>query len=251
MPLIDLVTAFTLLTRLPVGRFVRDGGSPDLARCVWVFPLVGLAVGGLGGLTYWLAHTLGMTPWLAAPWTLAAMMFATGALHEDGLADTADGFGGGRTRERKLAIMRDSRIGSYGVLSLALSLLVRAGAIAALQDPHAVAIALIVAGMLGRGGIIVLVMLLRPARGDGMAASLDILPGWSVALGLVITLSAAFLGLPPTTAGVALLGGVGACLALGALAKNQIDGQTGDVLGAGEMIVESVVLTIIASSGAV
>jgi adenosylcobinamide-GDP ribazoletransferase len=81
-----------------------------------------------------------------------------------------------------------------------------------------------------------------------MAASLGNLPGWSVALGLGITVSAAVLTLPLNTACIALIGGIGACLALGALAKNQIGGQTGDVLGAGEMIVECVALTIIAGA---
>src|SRR5271168_821970 len=99
-----------LLTRLPVGR---SGGS-DLARTVWAFPVVGLVVGLLGGLVYWALARLGVPAFLAASWAFVAILLVTGAFHEDGLADTVDGFGGGRTRERKLEIMRDSRIGAYG-----------------------------------------------------------------------------------------------------------------------------------------
>lgn len=240
----DLVTAFTLLTRLPVARF---GGSSDLAHSVWAFPVVGLVVGGIGGLIYWAAFHLGMPPLLAGAWALAATLVLTGAFHEDGLADSADGFGGGRTRERKLEIMRDSRIGSYGALALGFSLLIRIGAVAALGRPGMVFAALIVAGVMGRGGMIVLLLMLRPARPDGMAAGMSDIPRWSAVLGLALAALAGLIGLPVKDALVVAILSLAAAVAVAKLAQAQIGGHSGDVLGAGEVIVECVALTAIVS----
>ena len=248
MLLTDLLTATMLLTRLPVARFGRVGGRSDLARCVWAFPVVGLAVNAAGGLVYGLAHWAGMSPLLAAGWSLAVTMIGTGALHEDGLADTADGFGGGVTPARKLEIMRDSRIGSYGVLALLLSAIIRTAAIAALSRPGPVITALVLAGMLGRGGILVLLLVLRPARSDGLGASMAGTRASSAAAGLGLAIAAALLALPAMTAMTAVIPGLGCCLAAARLAYRQIGGYTGDVLGAVEVAVECVVLTVIASA---
>ena len=114
----ELVSAFGLLTRLPVADLTPPGDYADPARAVWAYPLAGLAVGLIGGLVYWLAAALAIPPMIAGVLALGAMVLATGGLHEDGLADTADGLGGGRDKARKLEIMRDSRIGSYGVIAL-------------------------------------------------------------------------------------------------------------------------------------
>ena len=111
-----------LLTRLPMGWLTTSVGPGRLADAVWAFPVVGAVVGAIGGAVFWFCTRLGMPPGVAAVWTLVSMLLVTGALHEDGLADFADGLGGGRTRERKLAIMRDSRIGTFGGLALMLSL---------------------------------------------------------------------------------------------------------------------------------
>jgi adenosylcobinamide-GDP ribazoletransferase len=244
----DVVTAFMLLTRLPIARFARFGAPPDLARCVWAFPLVGVAVNGMGGLVYWLAHRVGMPPLLAAAWTLAATMIVTGAFHEDGLADTADGFGGGSTRVRKMEIMRDSRIGSYGALALLLSVVVRMAAMAALGRPGIVAIAMILAGMLGRSGMLLLLLLLPPARDDGMGASMGKPRTEAIALGLGLAMVAAFLSLPGLPAIVAVALGFSSSLVVARLAHMQIGGHTGDLLGASEVITECVVLTVMVSA---
>ncbi len=230
-----------LLTRLPVGWF--GPGSYDLARSVWAFPVVGLAVGLIGALAYWLLHGLGVPAWLAASWAFAAMLAVTGVFHEDGLADTADGFGGGRTRERKLDIMRDSRIGSYGAVALGLSLLIRIGALASLERPHAVLVALIAAAMTGRAGMIVPLLFLPPARTDGMASGMGHVPNWSAALGLgLVGLALPFL-LPAGGAFAAAVVALAVSLALTQLARAQIGGHTGDVLGAAEVAVECAILT--------
>jgi adenosylcobinamide-GDP ribazoletransferase len=246
VPLTDLISAFMLLTRLPVGRFARFGGPPDLARCVWAFPVVGLVVNGTAGLVYWLAHKLGMSPLLSAVWTLAASMIMTGALHEDGLADTADGFGGGRTAVRKMEIMRDSSIGSYGALALLLSTIARVAAIASLDRPLIVMTGMILAGTLGRSGIVLLLLVLSPARKDGLGASMGTPRTVSAVLGLVLAVAGSVSFLPIRIAAAAVLCGVGAALLLARLAQVQVGGYTGDVLGAGEIVTECAVLTVLA-----
>jgi adenosylcobinamide-GDP ribazoletransferase len=245
LPLTDLFNALTLLTRIPVARFTRPRAWSG--RCVWAFPLVGLLVNTLGASVYWLTHVLGLPPLAGATWALAATMLATGALHDDGLADTADGFGGGGTPGRKLEIMRDSRIGCYGALALLLAAITRAAAIAALDDPGRVMSAMITAGMLGRGGILVVLSVLRPARADGMAASLGTIPRLSVMLGLGSAVIAPVLTLSPLRALTAVIVSAGVSLGMAKLARSQIGGYTGDVLGAAEVITECVVLCAAAS----
>src|SRR5262249_10374713 len=118
-------------------------GAPHLGRASWALPLAGVLVALVGAAAYWLAHAAGLPSLSAGALALTATLLATGCLHEDGLADVADGFGGGATRERKLAIMRDSRIGSYGTCALILSLLPRASATASPVAPASVPAALV------------------------------------------------------------------------------------------------------------
>ena len=147
----EIVAAIAFSTRLPLARVVpAETSSADLAQSIWALPLAGLLVGAVGALVYAIAHRLGVPAWPAAALTIAATLALTGCLHEDGLADTADGFGGGATRERKLDIMRDSRIGAYGVCALVVSILIRAGVLASLADPGWVAWALLAAHGAGR-----------------------------------------------------------------------------------------------------
>jgi adenosylcobinamide-GDP ribazoletransferase len=246
--LTDLCNAVTLLTRIPLGRLAEPRTWSDPGRCVWAFPLVGLLVNVFAAAVYWFGHALSVPPLAGAVWALAASMLATGALHDDGLADTADGFGGGDTPERKLEIMRDSRIGCYGALALLLAVITRAGAIAALDDPQRVLAGLVAAGMLGRGGILVVLALLRPARADGLAASLGAIPRLSVMLGLATAVIGAALTLPPFAALTAAIVSAGGALGMAKLARREIGGYTGDVLGAVEVITECAVLTVAASA---
>jgi adenosylcobinamide-GDP ribazoletransferase len=242
----ELAGAFTLLTRLPVAALFSTP-PPDPRRCVWAYPLVGALTGAIGAGSYWLCARAGLPPLLAGLWTLAAGVLVTGALHEDGLADTADGFGGGASVERKLEIMRDSRIGSYGTLALVLSVLLRWAAIAALAAPALVGPALIAAGALSRGAMALPVLALPPARSGGLGASLRgagpirLLAGPALAALLALAL------LPIGAALAASSLGLAAALALAVLARRQIGGYTGDVLGASAILVECVVLSVLAA----
>jgi adenosylcobinamide-GDP ribazoletransferase len=246
--LVDLLTAFQLLTRLPIAKLGQTAAPANLARCVWAFPVVGLIVNVIGGFAYWLAYRLGVPPLLAAVCALAATITVTGGFHDDGLADTADGFGGGATSERKLTIMRDSRIGTYGTLALCLSVMARVIAIASLADPLRVAVAFVLAGMLGRSVILVLLLALRPVREDGMGVAVGGASLVRIAAGLAAAVVVCLVAVPRDL-GIVMIGcALGVALALAKLARGQIGGYTGDVLGAGETIAECVVLMVASSS---
>lgn len=243
----ELVAAFMLLTRLPVGWFGCLCADNSFARAVWAYPIVGVAIGAIGAAVYWLSARIGMPPAFAAVCVIAATVLATGALHEDALADMADGFGGGRSRAQKLEIMRDSRVGTFGVLALVLSVAARAAAITSIAVPGKVAIALIATGSLARGAMLVPVILLSPARTDGLGAGLRTAGKTRALLGLVLSATIAFLLLSPVAAAGAVATAVSAALCLSALAWRQIGGYTGDVLGATEMIAECSALGLLAA----
>lgn len=233
----QLRVALGFLTRLPVGA------AGSLAAASWAFPVVGIVVGLAAALAFHLALWLALPPVLAAILAVGVALLLTGALHEDGLADLADGLGGGRDRAAKLAIMRDSRIGSYGALALLLALAIRASGILGLAEPADVLSGLVVAGMVGRAGMVVPLVLLRPTRTDGLAARLASIPPASAVAALAIAGAAAFLLLEPDRAAQAVAVGLAAAVVMAWLARRQVGGHTGDVLGATEVVVECAVLT--------
>jgi adenosylcobinamide-GDP ribazoletransferase len=243
----DLKISVLFSTRLPLAHSFAVTG-PDIARASWALPLAGALVGLLGAIAYWLAHAAGLPPLPAGALALAATLVATGCLHEDGLADTADGFGGGASRERKLEIMRDSRIGSYGACALMLSLLLRGSALASLAEPTIAAGALIAANASARATMPVLMWLVPHTRADGLSADAGRPPTASVAAAVVLGALALGLGLNLGAAIVAalLLVAVVACAAW--LSREQIGGQTGDVLGALEQVSEITVLLVAAAA---
>jgi adenosylcobinamide-GDP ribazoletransferase len=240
----DLATGFALLSRLPVGRWVPSGAEMNFARAVWAYPVVGAVLGALGGAVYWLAILIGMSAGLAACWTLGAMLLLGGALHEDGLADTADGFGGGRDAGRKLEIMRDSRIGSFGSLALMVALGVRGTALVALGSPLSVAGALIMSGSLARAAILIVLLAAQPARRDGLAAGLADIPVGVAAIGIAVAMLLALLLLPIGSAVLVALAAAMVGLGFAWLSTRQIGGHTGDVLGATSVVAECVVLSL-------
>jgi len=239
----DLRTVLVCFTRLPVGY---PSPSRPLGPALWAAPVAGVLIGALGGLAFWLALKLGLPIFLAAVLAVALQLLATGAFHEDGLADVADGFGGGRDLERKLDIMRDSRLGTYGALALALLLLLRCGALAGLGAPEPAFWALIAAGAAGRAPLALVMRWLPPARRDGLGAGAGRPPVVAVELALALgtaVLLAVFLpvfGWGKALAALALVALV--TLAWVALSRRQIGGYTGDVLGALAVTAEAAVL---------
>ena len=239
----EFKASIVFCTRLPLLPPTPLTGN-SLSRAAWAFPVAGILVGLIGAIVYGIAHRLGLPPLPAVALSVAATVLATGCLHEDGLADTADGFGGGHTREQKLAIMRDSHIGAYGVCALAMSLVLRVGALASLPDAHAVVWALIASHTAARATMPALMLLLPPARSDGLSFDAGRPPGESAAAAAVIGFLVLILGLHFGRGLLALIVLAVIAALVAWLAKRQIGGQTGDVLGALEQASEIAVLLV-------
>jgi adenosylcobinamide-GDP ribazoletransferase len=240
----DLRTAVAFLTRLTMPH--PQGAMPaNFARARRMFPLVGAGIGGAVGLLCLGMRIIGLPDLAAAALALGASAILTGALHEDGLADVADGFGGGRDPAAKLEIMRDSRLGTYGALILMVSFVAKLSALAALPDTVVVQ-SRIAAHALARGVLPGMAASLPYARKDGLAAAArpDFATGGIAgAFALVIAL----LSLPWIEAlGAALVAAVSA-IGMALLARRQIGGQTGDVLGGTEQLGETAILVLLAA----
>ncbi len=251
----DLFIALRFFSRLPVPETERERalGAAGLAHAAALVPVAG-AIIGLGPAFVLLAlGAIGLPPVLAAPLAIATLALVTGALHEDALADCADGFGGGRTRERKLEIMRDSRIGAFGGVALALSLYIRVVALAVVADRSAGvgALALVAAAALSRAASLWPLAWLPPARADGSGAATQPAPAAAgLAAGLALVLGLALLA-PAVGLGRALCVCVFAVLATAAfceLARKQIQGQTGDVAGATQQLAEIAIYLTLAAN---
>ena len=246
-PFDEFSIAMAVLTRLPVGTETQDEPGA-IAAAGWAFPLVGAGIGGIVAMTFFVAELIGCSALVAALLALLVGIALTGAFHEDGLADTADGFGGGRDRETKLAIMRDSRHGSFGILALVFSVGLRAAALAAIGDPIHAGLALLAAHAASRGALPLTMHLLAPARPDGLGFTAG-RPTRVVALiAALIGIAIALAALGPVRGVAALLLGAAAIALTAVLARRQIGGYTGDVLGAFQQIGEIVMLLVAAAT---
>jgi adenosylcobinamide-GDP ribazoletransferase len=254
----ELKASMAFCTRLPFARLGAQAtktlgdqrlgdktlGDKTLGKAAWAFPIAGLVVGLVGAVAYVLAHRLGVPAWPAAALSVAATLIITGALHEDGLADTMDGFGGGSTRVDKLDIMRDSRTGAYGVCAVVLSLLIRVGVLASFADAHGVVWALLACHCAARATMPALMWLLPPARSEGLSYDAGTPAGESVAAAAAIALVVLVFCLHPVRGIIAALFLVATLAFFAWLSMRQIDGQTGDVLGALEQVSEIAVLLV-------
>jgi adenosylcobinamide-GDP ribazoletransferase len=255
----DIAMMLRFYSRLPVPVFAFERephAMPDFSTKAWAVPLAGATIGviaagmGLGALA------LGLSPLIAAILVIATTVFITGCFHEDGLADSADGLWGGMTPERRLEIMKDSRIGSYGAAALGLSLLLRAAGwseLFRLLDGQAAWFVIAIAAA-SRTLALVPTQGLEPATAHGLGAKAQ-KPG-EKALGIGLFLSLSLL------AGVAsahhlLVGLVVTASALvfvlwwiTAMARAKIGGYTGDILGASQQLIEiTLVLGLVAAAG--
>jgi adenosylcobinamide-GDP ribazoletransferase len=237
----DLRIGVLFSTRIPLPHASPVGGA-DVARASWTLPVVGALIGLLGASVYRLAFAFNLPPLIGAALAVTTTLFVTGGLHEDGLADTLDGFGGGGDRERKLEIMRDSRIGTYGACGLALSLLLRVGALASLAGPGSVALALIAAHAGARAMMPLFLALVPPARPDGLSAGAGKPTQTSAAAAVLLGFVFLLASFGTARSVVALLLLLAGLAVMRRLCLRQIGGQTGDVAGALEQVGEIVIL---------
>ena len=240
----DIAAAFSLLTRLPVPVDHAIAGK-RAAKAAWAYPLVGAVLGAFAGALGTLALWLGAPLGIAAALALAALVVLTGALHEDGLADCADGLGGGKDQKQRLSIMKDSRIGAYGATALALALLARWSGIESLAQ-YGLILPLCAVAAASRLPMVLVMTWMRPARINGLSAGVGA-PGLLTAV-LATLLALAICQLALGLAGLWLvLAAIAAPAPLLWLARRLIGGQTGDVLGGSQQLAEIAALAVAAS----
>lgn len=252
-PFASFLVALQFLTRLPV-PFVRRLDPPPLTAAMGLFPVAGALIGGLTGAVLEAGQFLHLPPLASAVAALATAALVTGALHEDGLSDMADGFGGGATREERLDIMRDSRIGAYGALALVFVSLARASLLASLLAfPRWTTIALIAcAAAFSRSLMVDLMWATRPARRDGLSVMAGrpsrntTLLAWVLG-GVGAGATSGYL-LAPAIGVISLIAGGATLGAVRWLAMRKIGGQTGDVIGAAQVLTELAMLAVYATA---
>jgi adenosylcobinamide-GDP ribazoletransferase len=240
-PLHDAAHAIAFLTIIPV----RLRGEPrDLGRAAAWFPLVGALVGAAAAAARVCAEPL-LGPGVASILALIVLVAITGALHQDGLADCADGLGVRADRERRLAVMRDSAIGTFGTLALLAWALLLTTALARLGAAEA-AKALVTAAVVGRAAALLHARTAAPARRDGLGASFIVstprlIAAGAVAIAAAVFVEGAFYAVASAAAGAVV------ALAVSAWSRRALGGRTGDTLGATIAIAEvAVCLTLLA-----
>jgi adenosylcobinamide-GDP ribazoletransferase len=243
----DLLVCLRFCTRVPIPKlgFETPNEDASLAACASMLPVAGALIGAAAAIVLCFFAKLGLPASLTALIAVAALILITGALHEDGLADCADGLGG-TTQEQRLAIMKDSRIGTYGGLALVIFVLARVLSLAFLAE-HNLGLAsavLIAAGASSRSFALLPLYWLAAARPDGLGAATAGAKHEDLVIAGVATL---IISLLPLLAGAGLAQ-VFCALTLSAvftygvaaLARRLIQGHTGDVAGATQQIAELV-----------
>lgn len=242
-----LMAAVAFLTRIPVPGQAAIGGT-DLGRAMAWFPLVGAAI-GLGGVGIAAALAGRMPSLLTAVLVVAFEVTVTGAMHLDGLADTLDGLGAGRTREDALRIMRDPRLGTFGVVGVALAVLIKVAANASLidfaQGARSRLTLLAVAPMLARWCPVVLAPVYRSARAEGLGHLIATNTLWRHAAGGTLLTAALAFWLGRTAALMAWAVCAGAAFLVAAAGQRKLGGISGDVYGAAIEAGEVAALTLL------
>ena len=232
---VDVAAALGLLTRLPI-RVDAQAAMARGARSAWAWPLAGLVVGAVAGLVAAGAARVGLPVAVAALLAIIVQVILTGAMHEDGLADSLDGLWGGWTPERRLEIMKDSHIGVYGVAGLVLAVTLRWQVLALLLASGASAVAVLAAlGAASRVPMVLTMAALPPARPDGLGATVG-RPG-AAATALSVLVGGAIATLAVGAAAIALALGMAVAGGFWAVAaRRRVGGQTGDILGASQQV---------------
>ena len=252
--IVDVLATIMFFTRIPVTWSKLSDETPDLARASWAFTLVGFTVGLLSGLIGDIFLILGLTPLLSCIIAIAFNIFITGALHEDGLADVADGFGGGGSSEKITEIMHDSRLGTYGVIALIVGLSIRIGIVISLVElGYSLVVVLSIGFASGKLAILYTRAFFNPSDLANLGYSLGSIPNINLVIataiwGIPILIFIPILG--------SLLGVVFVSFLIyfgGLRSEQKLGGITGDILGAIAFLGEIMFLlaVLLLASGAV
>ncbi len=249
----DIARSVGFLSRLPVHARFFEGHDGGISRAVRAFPVAGVIIALPAMCVFWASLVLGAEAFLAAILALGTLAITTGALHEDGFADAADGLGGGRDKEHALTIMKDSRTGSYGVVALILSFGIRAAALAQLGEdlsPFGAALALLAAAAVSRALMVWHWSILPPARTNGVAVAVGKPEDASRTMALALATGLAFLLLLPSyhlgSVLFALAFAVLAAFAFTRVVDKKLGGHTGDTIGATQQVTAMAVFTALA-----
>ncbi|MEN3930454.1 adenosylcobinamide-GDP ribazoletransferase [Microvirga sp. W0021] len=258
-PIWAVAQCLRFYSRLPIPPLPGEPdpyGAPNFDHMPRALPFAGMLIGLIGALVLCLTSWLFRNDMVAAGLAIAAMTFITGAFHEDGLADTADGFGGGATIERRLVIMKDSLIGSFGASALVLAFIVRVSALAGVSGGLTLlgsATCIVIAAFLSRISALYILVALPSARSDGMSRSVGRTSWPNYISGLVIAWVLALClgyvcGLPLAGIYLAPLSALLVSYLMARFSKRMINGQTGDVAGAAQLLGEiAVYLSVLGS----
>lgn len=230
----QLKTAFITLTRLPFLNIQDD--DFDLKNSLWAFPIVGLVLGLLlAFLTSWFI-SINMDSFIGSGILIILLILVTGALHEDGLADSVDALGA-TDKDRRMQIMRDSQIGTYGTLALIVSFSMRVYAVSFIWEYGQIFSTLVISLMVSRGAMVFIPIFCQPARDNGMASAIKNIDIKQLLIGQLIIGIIGFFIIGSDVIYLMLTGFVVAFL-VARIAIHKIGGFTGDILGATEQITQ-------------
>ncbi|MEP3345543.1 MAG: adenosylcobinamide-GDP ribazoletransferase [Litoreibacter sp.] len=241
----DIWVALGLLTRLPLPDRTWNEARPA-AMAAWAYPVTGLIVGGIACAIACILIALGLPSGMVAAAVLLCLSLLTGAMHEDGLADTADGLWGGTTVERRLEIMKDSHIGAYGVIALIAGFAMRWSALTALLTAGWIWGPIIVAAMTSRQVMSYVMGALPNARDTGLSNLTGRPCGKAPIVGAAPCLIVILLAFGISGLLLAFIAAISAFMCI-AIARAKIGGQTGDILGATQLVTEIAILGAIAA----
>ncbi|UTW57415.1 adenosylcobinamide-GDP ribazoletransferase [Kordiimonas sp. SCSIO 12603] len=242
----DIAAAFMLLTRIPINWTKISDAPPNLGRAMWAYPVVGFFIGGLMSLAFLASTHIGISKELAILIAISTAVFTTGSFHEDGLADVADGFGGGYGKDKKLEIMRDSRIGTYGGLALIIAFSFKFFSLQSMTEMDIVR-AMIIVAVISRSVILIPPLILSPARSNSLATEAGKPSFPTVTTAFILSLGSSFFIASMAATIFLTVSALLTTLVFCRLAYKQVGGYSGDILGATQQLSEIAMLITLAT----
>jgi adenosylcobinamide-GDP ribazoletransferase len=241
----DILAAATILTRIPI-TWPYHGDVPDTARSYWAFPLIGVGIAAVPALISAGVLSFGVPAFAAATLMILGIILITGGLHQDGLADFGDSFGG-NDPEHRLRIMHDSSIGSYGTLALVSVIIINVSCLASIgaENPQMMAQIMVGAAAMSRGMITLQRWQHTPPNADGLASQTGAPDQQVMLIGLLLSFLVGVIFMPTHLVIAGFVAGLIATYLLGLFLKSWIGGVNGDGLGATQQISEAVMLLVI------